>query len=34
LIIAATAFCHGLTILSRDKNDYEGARAPVVNPWR
>ena len=34
LIIAATAMCHGLTILSRDTSDYERARAPVVNPWQ
>jgi predicted nucleic acid-binding protein len=31
---AATALCHGLTILSRDASDYERARAPVVDPWR
>jgi hypothetical protein len=34
LIIAATALCPGLTILSRDTGDYERARAPVANPWR
>ena len=34
LIIAATALCHGLTIVSRDADDYERARAPVVDPWR
>ena len=34
LIIAATALCHGLTILSRDTSDYERAHAPVVNPWQ
>jgi toxin FitB len=34
LIIAATALCHGLTILSRDASDYERARAPVLDPWR
>ncbi|ACK50365.1 PilT protein domain protein [Methylocella silvestris BL2] len=34
LIIAATALCHGLTILSRDTSDYERAGAPVVDPWR
>ena len=33
LIIAATAACHGLTILSRDTSDFERARVPVVNPW-
>ena len=30
LIIAATALCHGLTVLSRDTSDYERARVPVV----
>ena len=34
LIIAATALCHGLTVLSRDTSDYVRARAPIVNPWR
>ncbi|MGA3342961.1 MAG: type II toxin-antitoxin system VapC family toxin [Methylocella sp.] len=33
LIIAATALCHGLTVLSRHTRDYERARAPV-DPWR
>jgi predicted nucleic acid-binding protein len=34
LIIAATALCHGLTIMSRDTSDFERARAPVVDPWQ
>jgi predicted nucleic acid-binding protein len=34
LIIAATALCHGLTVLSRDTSDYERAHVPVVDPWR
>ncbi len=34
LIIAATALCHGLTIVSRDTSDYVRARAPVIDPWR
>lgn len=34
LIIAATALCHGLTILSRDTSEYLRARVPVVDPWR
>lgn len=34
LIIAATALCHGLTIVSRDTSNYERARAPVIDPWR
>ncbi|MGH9641129.1 MAG: type II toxin-antitoxin system VapC family toxin [Terriglobales bacterium] len=34
LIIAATAIHHGLTVVTRDRSDYEKARVPVVNPWR
>jgi len=34
LIIAATALCHGLTILSRDTSDFERARVPVADPWK
>jgi predicted nucleic acid-binding protein len=34
LIIAATALCHRLTILTRDTSDDERAHAPVVDPWR
>jgi predicted nucleic acid-binding protein len=33
LVIAATALHHGLTVVSRDVNDYQKARAPVLNPW-
>ena len=33
LIIAATAFHHGLTVVTRDVRDYERARVPVLNPW-
>lgn len=33
LIIAATAHHHGLTIVTRDRTDYERARVPVFNPW-
>jgi len=33
LIIAATAIHHGLTVVTRDRNDYEKALVPVVNPW-
>lgn len=33
LIIAATALHHDLTVVSRDTNDYEKARVPVINPW-
>ena len=34
LIIAATALHHGLTVVTRDVNDFERARAPVFNPWQ
>lgn len=33
LIIAATAVEHGLTIVTRDRSDYDKARASVINPW-
>ena len=33
LIIAATALHHGLTIVSRDTDDFLKARATVFNPW-
>lgn len=33
LFIAATAVCHGLTVVSRDTREYEKAGVPVVNPW-
>ena len=33
LMIAATALCHGLTVVSRDTGEYRRARAPVLNPW-
>jgi predicted nucleic acid-binding protein len=33
LIIAATALCHRLTIVSRDTSDFERAGAPILNPW-
>lgn len=33
LIIAATALEHGLTIVSRDTDEYEKAKVPVLNPW-
>lgn len=34
LIIAATAFVHGLTVVSRDVREYERARVAVLDPWR
>ena len=33
LIIAATALHHGLTVVTRDTNEYEMANVPVLNPW-
>jgi predicted nucleic acid-binding protein len=33
LLIAATAIHHGLTIVSRDRSEFEKARVPVMNPW-
>lgn len=33
LIIAATALEYGLTVVSRDTNDFERAGVPVLNPW-
>jgi predicted nucleic acid-binding protein len=34
LMIAATAIEHGLTVVTRDRSDYDKARAPVVDPWQ
>jgi len=33
LIIAATALHHGLTVVTRDRRDYDRAGAPVLDPW-
>ncbi len=33
LIIAATAIHRGLTLVTRDRSDYDMARVPVINPW-
>ncbi len=33
LMIAATAVHHGLTVVTRDRSDYDKAQVPVVNPW-
>jgi predicted nucleic acid-binding protein len=33
LIIAATAFHHGLHVVTREGSDYARARVPVFNPW-
>jgi toxin FitB len=34
LIIAATALHHGLTVVTRDRRDFDRARAAVINPWK
>jgi toxin FitB len=33
LIIAATALHHGLTVVTRNENDYQKVEVPVFNPW-
>jgi predicted nucleic acid-binding protein len=33
LIIAATALHHNLTVVTRDRSDFDKARAAVFNPW-
>jgi predicted nucleic acid-binding protein len=33
LIIAATAIHHGLTMVSRDTNDFKKANVTLLNPW-
>jgi predicted nucleic acid-binding protein len=33
LIIAATALHHNLTLVTRDRGDFEKARVSVINPW-
>jgi predicted nucleic acid-binding protein len=33
LIIAATAIHYRLTVVTRDRSDYDQARVPVINPW-
>ena len=33
LFIAATALHHGLTVVSRDVDDYAKAQVPLLNPW-
>ena len=34
LIIAATALYHGLTVATRDTNEYLIAGVPVIDPWQ
>jgi predicted nucleic acid-binding protein len=33
LIIAATAIHHGLTVVTRDRSNYDKVPVPVINPW-
>lgn len=33
LLIAATALHHGLTVITRDRDDFDRAGATVINPW-
>ncbi|MCX7115078.1 MAG: type II toxin-antitoxin system VapC family toxin [Gammaproteobacteria bacterium] len=32
-IIAATAWVHGLTVVTRNVSDFEGAGVEIINPW-
>jgi predicted nucleic acid-binding protein len=33
LLLAATAVQHGLTVVTRDRSDFDKARVPVFDPW-
>jgi predicted nucleic acid-binding protein len=33
LIIAASATHHGMTVVTRDRSQFDKARVPVINPW-
>lgn len=33
LIIAASAAHHGMTVVTRDRSQFDKAHVPVVNPW-
>jgi len=33
LVLAATALHHGLTVVTRDRSDFDKAQVPVLNPW-
>ena len=33
LLLAATALEYGLTVVTRDRSDFDKARVPVFNPW-
>ena len=34
LFIAACALLHGLTVVTRNENDFDGTGVAIVNPWR
>jgi predicted nucleic acid-binding protein len=33
LVLAATALHYGLTVVTRDRSDFDRAQVPVLNPW-
>jgi toxin FitB len=33
LMIASTALHHGLTVVTRDRSEYDRAHVPVLDPW-
>lgn len=34
MLIASTAYIHGLIVVTRNATDMERCGAPIVNPWR
>ena len=32
-LIAATAFVHGMTVVTRNRADFEATGVPLLNPW-
>lgn len=32
-LLAATALCHGLTLVTRNVKDFAGLGVPLINPW-
>jgi len=32
-LIAATAYTHNLTVVTRNENDFSVALVPIINPW-
>ncbi len=32
-LIAATAIVHGMTVVTRNTDDFSGMHAPLLNPW-